>query len=326
MGARRYGRGCRRHEMACRRMELDVDVEEIDVTAWAVIRDEPGGRDQHKRWIAERADAPREDHWLWKVRQATGDGSELALTDCAEVFTSRLAAAIDLPAADCRFAVLDGVAGLISRNVTPRGFALNSGATYLPEVEGYKRKTMGSASATGRMRRDHGYTLDAVEEVLQAVGPPPGSPNFSAFEVFSGFLVLDALVANGDRHPGNWAILERQADGVRFLAPTYDHGSALGAGLTEANRRDKSPEEFARRGRANPFEPRKQFLVGLALEAVRRSGARHWLQRIAALDGATIRATLDAPPGKLSVVAATFVERVVLENQRRLCHDNDASD
>ncbi len=69
---------------------------EIDVSAWTVIRDEPGGRDKNKRWIAAEADAPRDQHWLWKYRQTTGDGSEAALTDCAEVFTSRLAAAIDL--------------------------------------------------------------------------------------------------------------------------------------------------------------------------------------------------------------------------------------
>ena len=70
---------------------------EIDVSAWTVIRDEPGGRDKNKRWIAADPDAPRDRHWLWKYRQTTGDGSEAALTDCAEVFTSRLAAAIDLP-------------------------------------------------------------------------------------------------------------------------------------------------------------------------------------------------------------------------------------
>ena len=92
---------------------------EIDVSAWTVIRDEPGGHDKNKRWIAEDADAPRDQHWLWKYRQTTGDGSEAALTDCAEVFTSRLAAAIDLPVAECRFAILDGRPGLISRNVTP---------------------------------------------------------------------------------------------------------------------------------------------------------------------------------------------------------------
>ncbi|WP_183094059.1 hypothetical protein [Nocardioides stalactiti] len=299
---------------------------EVDVSAWAVIRDEPGGRDQNKRWIAENADAPRERHWLWKYRQITGDGSESALTDCAEVFTSRLAVAIGLPAAECRFAVSDGDLGLISRNVTPHGFALNTGATYLPEVEGYERRSDVSNPDGGRMRRDEGYTLDAVERVLESVGPPPGIDDLSGFAVFAGYLVLDALIANGDRHPGNWALLERQVDGARFLAPTYDHGSALGAGMTEANRRDKDPEAFARRGRANPFEPRKQLLVDLALEAVRRSGAGLWLERVGALDGAAIQATLEAPPGRLSEVASTFVERVVLENQRRLCHGDVAED
>ena len=298
----------------------------VDVSAWAVIRDEPGGRDQNKRWIAENANAPREQHWLWKYRQRTGDGSESALTDCAEVFTSRLAVAMGLPAAECRFAVLDGDLGLISRNVTPHGFALNTGATYLPEVEGYERRPDASIPDGGRMRRDEGYTLDAVEQVLDYVGPPPGIVDISGFAVFAGYLVLDALVANGDRHLGNWAILERQSDGARFLAPTYDHGSALGAGMTEANRRDKDPEAFARKGRANPFEPRRQPLVDLALEAVRRSGEDLWLERVAALDGAAIRATLEAPPGRLSEVASTFIERVVLENQRRLCHGDVAED
>ncbi len=85
----------------------------------------------------------------------TGDGSEAALTDCAEVVTSRLAAAIDLPAAECRLAIRDGEPGLISRNVTPHGFNLNTGTTDLPEVEGYQRRpSAGSDSDGGRMRLD----------------------------------------------------------------------------------------------------------------------------------------------------------------------------
>ncbi|WP_310961743.1 HipA domain-containing protein [Nocardioides terrisoli] len=300
---------------------------EIDVSAWTVIRDEPGGRDKNKRWIAEDPDAPRDQHWLWKYRQTTGDGSEAALTDCAEVFTSRLAAAIDLPAAECRFAILDGKPGLISRNVTPHGFNLNTGTTYLPEVEGYERRpSAGSDSDDGRMRLDEGYTLDSMERVLEHVASPPGVSDLSGFAVFAGYLVLDALVGNGDRHPGNWAILERQSDGARFLAPTFDHGSALGAGLTDDNRGDKDPLAFARRGRANPFSPRKQLLVDLALEAIRRSGADLWVARVAALDEVAIRETLEAPQGRLSEVASTFMEQVVLENQRRLCHGHATED
>lgn len=148
---------------------------DIDVSAWVVIRDEPGGRDKNKRWLAEDPDAPRDQHWLWKHRQSTGDGSGVALTDCAEVFTSRLAAAIELPAADCRFAILDGEPGVISRNVTPKGFNLNTGMTYLSEIEGYQRRTAGSSAGGGRMRLDEGYTLDSMQQILEHVEAPPGT-------------------------------------------------------------------------------------------------------------------------------------------------------
>lgn len=226
----------------------------IDVTAWAVIRDEPGGRDPNKRWLAASPNAALHDHWLWKSRQRTGDGSETAITDCAEVFVSRLASRIGLPAAVCRFAVCDGEWGVISRNVTPDGYSLNTGAAYLPEVEGYERRSAVSRTGhrAGLMRRDRGYTLDAVQRVLANVGPPPGATGFSAFGVFAGYLVLDALTGNTDRHPGNWALLESDQDGTRYLAATYDHGSALGAGLTDENRRTRTAEDFAARGRANP--------------------------------------------------------------------------
>lgn len=300
---------------------------EVDVSAWVVIRDEPGGRDPHKRWLAVHADAPREEHWLWKARQTTGDGSEHALTDCAEVFVSRLAVELQLPAAECRFAHCDGQVGVISRNVAPHGFSLNTAATYLPEIDGYERMSTRTHHADrGRMRREQGYTLDSVEQVLAGVAPPPGIDGRSAFSVFAGYLVLDALVANTDRHPGNWAMLEREADGRRFLAPTYDHGSALGAGLTDTNRKARSPEAFARRGLANPFGPSRPLLVDLAHDAVRRSGAVDWVERVRVLDPAVLRAMMEAPEDRLSVIASTFMERVMLENRRRLCDVNHAED
>lgn len=300
----------------------------VEVTAWAVIRDEPGGRDPNKRWLAEDPEAPRHEHWLWKSRQRTGDGSETALTDCAEVIVSRLASLIELPAAVCRFAICDGEWGVISRNVTPEGFSLNTGAAYLPEVEGYQRQSVDSTKELrpGRMRRERGYTLEAVRQVLTKVDAPPGTSGPSAFGVFAGYLVLDALIGNTDRHPGNWALLESDEDGTRYLAATYDHGSALGAGLTEENRRTRTPKDFAAKGRANPFEPRGQPLVDLALEAVAQADADLWLSRLAILDKEVVRATLNAPPGRLSEVAATFIEGVILENRRRLSDDHVAED
>lgn len=301
---------------------------EIDVSRWAVIRDEPGGRDPNKRWLAIDPDSPRDQHWLWKSRQTTGDGSQAALTDCAEVCVSRLANVLQIPAATCRFAVCDGELGVVSRNVTPAGFTLNTARTYLPEIEGYEQKSIDAVVGEGvhRMRRETGYTLDAVERVLSAVAPPPGVQDISAFGVFAGYLTLDALVGNTDRHPGNWALLESDEDGRRFLAPTYDHGSALGAGLTDENRRLRSPEAFAAKGFANPFSPSRQKLVNLAMDAVHRADATVWLERIADLDATVVEKALEAPDRRLSEVASTFMKRVILENRRRLCDVDAAED
>ena len=66
----------------------------------------------------------------------------------------RLAAAIHLPAAECRFAILDGQPGLISRNVTPQGFNLNTGTTYLPEVEGYQRRPSAESDSDAASSHD----------------------------------------------------------------------------------------------------------------------------------------------------------------------------
>ncbi|MBF0686394.1 MAG: hypothetical protein IR158_01320 [Cellulomonas sp.] len=311
-----------------------MDAAVTDVSEWAVIRDEPGGRDPNKRWVARLADSPRHEQWLWKGRQQTGDGSDLALTDCAEVVVSRLARALGIPAAECRFAACDGELGLISHNVAPEGHSLNTGRTYLPEIDGYERMPAVSAEGArvGLMRRDHGYTLDAVEQLLSDVLPPPLSVDDqragleASFDFFAGYLLLDALVGNSDRHPGNWALLEEDVTGRRLLAPTYDHGSALGAGMTEQNRMVKDPAAFARKGRANHFTPSKQRLVGLALDAVARSGATVWLERIALLDEHSVREAMKAPEGRMSDAATRFMINVVLENRRRLCDGNSAED
>jgi hypothetical protein len=48
---------------------------------------------------------------------------------------------------------------------------------------------------------------------------------------FWDMFVIDALIGNGDRHFGNWGIIEKDDD-IR-LAPVYDCGSSLGALLDD---------------------------------------------------------------------------------------------
>lgn len=303
---------------------------EAQLTGWSVIRREFGGRDEGKVWIARDADAPRSQQWLWKPRTMTDDGTVPAINDTAEVIASRLARRLGLPAACCRYAVRGGEQGLISRNVTPPGHDLHGGDTYLHEVEGYVRRSPrvdSQGRQKGMLRLDVGYTLEAVEQVLDGVsGPPEAWEHLTGFHVFAGYLVLDALIANTDRHPRNWALLERQADGRRFLAPTFDHGRSLGSGMTDEKRERRDPAAFCRKGKANAFTPRGQGLVDLALEAVARADADLWLDRVSSLDVEDFRETMEAPLDRLSEAAANFIEQVLEQNRRRLCDVDGAED
>lgn len=306
---------------------------EIDVTDWAAISRELAGRDEDKLWLGQSASAPRAEQWLWKPRRRTGDGTVWQTNDAAEVISSRLAWSLGLPAADCRYAVRQGQMGVISHNVTPPGFELHDGATFLSGVEGYVRHPVAQPGQRGQLRRDEGYTLEAVEQVLHGVIGPPGWGHVSAFELFTGYLVLDALIANTDRHPQNWALLvneqaeDEQANQI-LLSPTFDHGSALGSGLSDQNRSTALVDlpTWCARGKSNPFTPRES-LLDLARRSVERSHATWWLDSVANLDVEQIRETIATPseqetigtPSKrLSVAASTFIEQVLMENKRRL--------
>lgn len=286
---------------------------EVDVSTWEVIDQEQGGRDPGKLWLARTVDDASTHHWLWKPRRRTG-GGVWAANDVAEVVASRLATWMHLPAADCHYAVRHGEVGAISRNVTPAAHDLHDGGTYLAAVAGYRRRSLASG---GRVRRDHGYTLAAIEQVLDGLPGPPGWKDYHATDLFAGYLVFDAWVANGDRHPQNWALLEDQRDGALALAPTFDHGSALGSGLTDRNRRNKDTRAWCARGRANPFTP-PEPLVDLARRAMAHADAHPWMEAALDLDQASLTALLDAPTGRMSDACSTFISEVLVENGRRL--------
>lgn len=300
-----------------------ADRVEIDVTGWAAIAPEPGGADQDKVWVAERAGADRVDQWLWKPRQTTGDGTEFAINDVAEVIASELASIIGVPAAECVYAVRDGQLGLLSKNVNPPHCDLVAGQHYLEETDGYVRLSP-RFDSTGRARGlpnvDQGYTLEAVEEVLDGVTGPPGLEHMPGLRVFSGYLVLDALIANTDRHPRNWSVLDPWDGSGPMLAPSYDHGRALGSGLTNLNRERRDPAVFCSKGLAKPFTPGDETLVDLAIRSIALADGDHWIDQLACVEEERLREIVISSGSRLSEGASTFVLQVLITNQRRL-HD-----
>ncbi|MDQ1745181.1 MAG: hypothetical protein QOE23_3520 [Pseudonocardiales bacterium] len=178
-----------------------------------------------------------------------------------------------------------------------------------------------------------GHNVVNIKLALDRFDPPPESPTpagFTAFDVFTGYLIFDALIANGDRHDRNWAVLLRPPGqpGRDALCSSYDHASSLGFTLSDGERRRRLVEgtvaTWVRRGYARQFEhrsgERRQNLVDLARVAAdlcRPNVHEHWLHAVLSVDPGVVRSILNAAPG-LSDVTRVFTQEFVMINQSRL--------
>ena len=148
--------------------------------------------------------------------------------------------------------------------------------------------------------------------------------------MFVGFLILDAIIANQDRHEDNWAVLRAQlSTGRDLLAASYDHGSSLGHNLLDSKREAmlRNREElsaFACRGKAKRFEHSESrgpvTLVKLAAEAMEMvdpAVASWWRDRLKEFKLASIHEIIGALQG-MSPTESKFVSELLDLNLGRV--------
>ena len=295
----------------------------VDVTEWPVLSQESGGAEA-KDWITPPEHATgesRECWWLYKpvkygIRGVGGGspGTYRRHDDEAERIACALASLLSLPAADVELARSSEGEGIISRNVTPDGWSIQGGDVVLSELPGYL-----SCIGENRPKNRVGHNLTNINQILVDHGGPPGECEaWPAFDVFAGYLVFDAWIANTDRHAMNWAVLDRK--GRRTLAPSFDHGSALASGSADEDLVRNDPIRFAHQGMAARFEDGKKVtLVDWARRAVEVAGPRatEWIQRLGGVKEGDVATILSGIRG-LSDVRRTFLLEILSENQRRL--------
>lgn len=284
-----------------------------DVSEWRLAGVEPTGLDPKVWLIKPQADWP----WLFKPVPV---GPNISGEDWAEVIAADLAGLMGIPHSDAELAFRGEQRGCIVRKFMEKDWELQHGSSLLSEVvPDFDPKDPDRS----------GHSLENIERVLGPLAPPGGSeipPDFSAFEIFAGYLVFDALIANQDRHSNNWGVLRPPpGSGSDRLAPSFDHGSSLGFNVRESERvtrlSDGSVSDWARRGWARQLErargaPRVP-LRELANEALARAGVaaqRHWRQRVEAVDAQAVDATVSSVP-ELSEATANFAIQVILANR-----------
>jgi len=261
---------------------------------------------------------PSGETWLFKPNRVRQNGQEQG-EDWAEVLAASVARLLGVPAAFAVIVNRGPVRGVLSQNILSsrrrdEGWELQAGRVLLDLTDppGHRPR-----------ERHPGHTVDAVMRALVDVAPPAGAPGMTAQQAFAGYLVLDALIANQDRHERNWAVLVRPSGDLE-LSPSYDHGAALGSALAD-DRRERMLREgrvgaYAERGAGKQIEDGRTTLLTVALKALRASGgdaAGRWLGRLGEVADADLVAAVAAAP-RMSDPARTFCASLLTENRRRL--------
>ena len=188
---------------------------------------------------------PTEDAvpWLFKYPRP-GSGEHWA-----EKVVAELANSLCVPHAVVELASASGMPGSISQSFAHGERVLVHGNELLATVMDYDLK---------KVRGQSDHSLDNIFRALEtAFGTPSARENNK--RQFAGYLVLDALIGNTDRHHENWGLVtKRTATGLHIsLAPTFDHASSLGRELSDTVRarrlREDSVAQYSRRARGHVF-------------------------------------------------------------------------
>jgi hypothetical protein len=269
-----------------------------------------------------------DDHrrYLFKyARAGTGE-------DWAEKIAAEVAGAMGVPHAEVDLAVYEGHPGTLTLAITDDEHALAHGNELLQE----RRPAYPVHAAYSASEHTVTFVLDALRQSF--IRAPEGTASAdlaTAADWFLGYLMLDALIGNTDRHHENWAVLVRigQAERHAALAPSYDHASGLGRELTDHERRARlegrdrrrTVEAYCKKARSalyrNVGDPAPMSPLDAFSEAMRHAplAGRRWLERLGATEHATMSSIVDRIPAqRISEPARQFALAVMANNRRAL--------
>ena len=270
--------------------------------------------------------------WFDDKRRLFKQGRPGTGENWAEKVACELCEVLGLPHAHYDFAVWRGLPGVVTLSFSQPVWRLVHGNELLARIH--------ADYFTQRRYQRRQHTVSAFIGVGKdsRIEPPPGSvlspPLRVAADFMVGYLMLDCLIGNQDRHDENWGLMVHAGVPPRVaLAPTYDHASSLGRNETDERRRfslgtkDRGSglEAYCARARSafyiHPDNNKTANTLGAFASARRLRGAAatFWLERLEKLGSAQFEAIFkQVPPDLISDAAIDFALRMLDVNRTRL--------
>lgn len=270
--------------------------------------------------------------WFDGKRRLYKEGRPGTGENWAEVVASEICALLEMPHARYDFARWGLREGVVTETFVPVGCRLISGNELLSKIHDQ------SAALARYERRQHRVSsclaICGSSRVALPDGYDASADIATGADVMTGYLMLDYLIGNQDRHDENWGLVWCPSDPPRlWLAPTYDHASSLGRNESDARRVFRLETKDA--GAAVPAwcaKARSAFFgAGQTARAIttaeafqgaasaRKRAARFWLERLAGVAQADFESIFDRiPDGFISAPAMRFALKVLETNRARL--------
>lgn len=261
------------------------------------------------------------DDGRWLFKEARPDTGE----DWAEKAAAEVALAIGIHAATVELASYGERRGCISRNFVDveAGQALVHGNEILGmRVTGYDK---------GKTFRQSDHTLENIDSAIRSLFAEEHADGI--LTELAGYMVLDALIGNTDRHHENWGLLLRVQTDPRALtlsvAPSFDHASSLGRELLDERRTELLATGrvgwYVGKGRGGIFRgPEERHgenplrFVQLAARAY-PSFFRPSLESVAALSRSDVHQIIESiPDDRASRAAKQFAQAMIFSAQASL--------
>jgi len=247
----------------------------------------------------------------------------------AEKVACELCVLLGLPHAHYELAVWMNQKGVLSETIVPYGGRLVMGNELLAGIH--------STYPEQQRRGVQGHTLGRIvallnkPEILLPINwQPPSKAVQNAVDVFLGYLLLDAWIANQDRHHENWAVIHYAEI---HLAPTYDHAASMGQNESDAKRKEllttrdrgRHISSYIEKARSAIYLNKSEQKPLHTLDAFwqiatkRPESAKLWLQRLSDISPEQCQNVFNKiPPSEISEMAIEFAMKLLELNKKRL--------
>jgi hypothetical protein len=155
------------------------------------------------------------DHMFKENLRFTGE-------DWAEVLAARICSVLQIPHASYKYAHStnrngEKVNGVLTESIV----GTNQNLTLANEL--LLAKNPAYPLNTQRFYKTSEHCLTAISNALESLEPPVETyfTTYSTKEHFAGYLFLDSIIGNQDRHHQNWGAIVINENS--YLAPTFDH-------------------------------------------------------------------------------------------------------